>query len=131
MVKLSELKIVLDQGGGYSILVGDVWHNLEPRNIRLEDLILKKDCELCPREVMERCIVLYDVSERGAFCEVNADAVRQAKFSEAPCPQIGELYEQYQRKYSKPVEVTPEAKLAPEPAPKSVIDRVKENLKLW
>jgi hypothetical protein len=82
MVKLDELDIEKD-GSGFAIKSYGIWYNI---NGRLEDVILGEKCLGCPKTTQEACIVLGDRAERGAFCEVNADAVRQSHFADSPMP---------------------------------------------
>jgi hypothetical protein len=91
-MKISDLTISPDR---LAILVSGVWNEL-PKPI--DQIKMTPACEKCPKATFEHCIINPDFTTRMALCQATEEARLFTEAGSAPMPQIGQLYEQYQKK---------------------------------
>jgi len=119
MCKLDELTLSSDH---LSVLCdGGVWVEL-PR--KFEDIAyIKPECEKCPKGTFLKCIQ-SDGTTRLANCEMLEEVKLFENMSANPMPQVGQLYEEYQKENApNPVEVVEEPVVEP-PKKTSFVDKL-------
>lgn len=108
-----------------SIMINSVWCELTDAIEKIA--FIKPECEACPKGVFEHCL-LEDGVSRLAHCEMISEVKLWENMGANPMPQIGKMWEDYQKKNAPiPVVVEEPAQPAPETDPPkgSFVDKLR------